>query len=266
MKKVFIALVLIFGIVFVLNTGANALPYPDLDHSPIGPEEFPDPNIVEGSGMVSNLFDVTAGTEITFNYNLITDEFDEEGADVNDYFGAMLLDPLTNSIVEMFYIADIYTSTFSPISEGTVGPHGSYFTYQTGVLSGSLNISSAYTDVALAFGVFDIDDAEVDTGVILDNISGPVPFGDFENGLIGAGGFIIQTEWDYMYGGNVHLLAVGDGFLDGVSTTGFSDNYAYMSTGPEDMPPVVPEPISSTLFLIGGATLGFRRFRKTKVQ
>ena len=30
--------------------------------------------------------------------------------------------------------------------------------------------------------------------------------------------------------------------------------------------PVVPEPISSTLFLIGGATLGFRRFRKSKVQ
>lgn len=29
---------------------------------------------------------------------------------------------------------------------------------------------------------------------------------------------------------------------------------------------VVPEPISSTLFLIGGATLGFRRLRKSKVQ
>ena len=30
-------------------------------------------------------------------------------------------------------------------------------------------------------------------------------------------------------------------------------------------PPVVPEPISSTLFIVGGATLGFRRFRK-KIQ
>lgn len=30
--------------------------------------------------------------------------------------------------------------------------------------------------------------------------------------------------------------------------------------------PVVPEPISSTLFIVGGAILGFRRFRKPKVQ
>jgi hypothetical protein len=31
-------------------------------------------------------------------------------------------------------------------------------------------------------------------------------------------------------------------------------------------PPVVPEPISSTLFIVGGATLGFRRFRKKLKQ
>ena len=39
---------------------------------------------------------------------------------------------------------------------------------------------------------------------------------------------------------------------------------AFANTGGTwSSPSVVPEPISSTLFLIGGATLGFRRFRKT---
>lgn len=267
MKKTLLAVLLIFGVLFAINTTAEALSYPDSEYAPIGADEFPDPNIVEGSGMVSNTFNVTAGDTITFDFNLLTQERSEilEPGDeyVNDYFGAMLMNPLTDEIYETFRIADILTSTFSTITGGTTGPHGSTFSHQTGVISDFITVGSSYTGVSLAFGIFDVEDAEVDTGVIIDNIS--APNGGFDSGLLGTGGYIYQhPDGHYMYGGNVHLLEVDDGSLSGVDTGGLSGNYAYMSTGPENMPspPVVPEPISSALFLIGGATMGFRRFRK----
>lgn len=42
------------------------------------------------------------------------------------------------------------------------------------------------------------------------------------------------------------------------------DNPTYAMHGVGFYPTVVPEPVSSTLFLVGAATLGFRRFRKNK--
>ncbi len=46
-------------------------------------------------------------------------------------------------------------------------------------------------------------------------------------------------------------------------TYGFGETEAGQGSGADgEIPTVVPEPVSSVLFLIGGVTLGFRRFRK----
>lgn len=74
---------------------------------------------------------------------------------------------------------------------------------------------------------------------------------------------------DYSVGANFYMSTTYDIRLRFEGTTG-RDNSANIEVWWDDVylevvsesPPVVPEPISSTLFLVGGATLGFRHFRK----
>jgi len=255
------------GLIFTGALQAHALPYPDpthppLDQSDVGPG-MP-AGTFEGSFMASKGFTVPAGgTTISFNYNFLTDElgaFEAPVPVVNDYFGAGLLPAAGGDPLEVYYIADVLTSSFSLIHGGTgaTGPHGSFFTWETGVLSGSVDISPTYQgqEAVLAFAVFDLEDPFVDSGVLIDNIVG-LPNGDFTGGLLGTGGFIGQDKdgWD-LYGGNVHLLP--DGSLSGVDTTGFSGNYAYLSTGPEAMT-AVPEP--GPLLLLGSGLSGLVVYR-----
>ncbi len=265
MKSLFMKSVL----VLILGLGsvglAQALPFPDPLHPPLGPGDVEPPvplNTFEGSWMVSQMFTVpTEGTTISFDYNFLTSEFNGETYRENDVFGIALFNNHVEDSgpVQFYYLADVSNSTFSPLPK-TTGPHGSYFTHETGVLSDSITIFSPYggTDVKLAFAIFDSGDGFVDSGVLIDNISLPVPNGNFSGGLLGPGGFIGQEKgWD-TYGGNVHLLP--DGSLTGVDTTGFEGNYAYLSTGPGVM---IPEP--ATLLLLGSGLLGMvMRSKKRK--
>jgi hypothetical protein len=74
-----------------------------------------------------------------------------------------------------------------------------------------------------------------------------------DNGTVGA-------TLDYFY------------YSDPILTGGDTGMFKFKVTNPDGTlytlavtPSIVPEPVSSTLFLVGAATLGFRRFRKKSI-
>lgn len=64
----------------------------------------------------------------------------------------------------------------------------------------------------------------------------------------------LTARWDYGSDGTWDLTDTNYGDID-LTHGSYNGGFAAFT--------VVPEPISSILFLVGGATLGFRRFRKT---
>jgi hypothetical protein len=74
-----------------------------------------------------------------------------------------------------------------------------------------------------------------------------------DNGTVGA-------TLDYFYYGDPILSGGGTGQFKFKLSNGDGVLYTLAVT-----PSVVPEPVSSTLFLVGAATLGFRRFRKKSI-
>ena len=87
----------------------------------------------------------------------------------------------------------------------------------------------------------------------------------------------INLQSTYFYWNNVEYLPDANyawaftfamGSKDGKNKAGDSNqgNYAWAVHDGAVGVAVVPEPVSSTLFIVGGATLGFRRFRKKYIK
>lgn len=227
------------------------------------------PETTEGSGFGSQTFLVPAGgTTITFDVNILT----REGPPPTlwyDYlvFGLFApIDPITPlidpgsglPIGSTITVNDLTFTEFTP--SPIFGPHGEEYERQSGVFTASLSVPASLegTLALLGIAIFDIGDAIVDTGAIIDNIVYPGSGGDF------TGGPGTYFGMNGGYEGSFHSLTVGglDDFPSEVGKTGFTGGYVHISTGPESL----PEPgtlllLGSGFLLLGALGSGFWRRR-----
>lgn len=261
MKK--IALLFLVGLGLSLPSLAMAAFY-----QPI-PGMFP--GTTEGSGISSATFTAVGGSTITFNYNFISGEYSSGGVEVDDLFGAGLLDPVTGNFLGIGSIITVSSAGMSDIDGGSTvyGPEGDYFIGQTGSLTYSYTVPTELNgaDVQFAIGVFDVEDTEVASAVLIDNVS--LLGGDFEDDPF--------SLYGYFVGGMIPPTGVGEGPLDGGPAGLFdwsgnesfdldssitepgSGSFAYISTYDAELPPV---PVPGAVWLLGSGLIGLVGVRR----
>ena len=177
----------------------------------------------------------------------------------------------SNSIIRLVLAVSVILLLFSvPANASTdITVFGNQLWQDTGIdlisgqiisitATGSIHFKNGYTD-ALPDGwpegttpYFSVDSLLPSAHVL--SLIGKVDDTALTEGITGYGSGFVGSSYEQIIPTSGRLwLAFNDSYS--------SDNSGSFTANVSSA--VAPEPISSTLFLIGGATLGFRRFRKT---
>lgn len=143
------------------NTGANASSIESFlglgsgDLNSIAASLNPGDTVVEGSALKQTIT-VNAGDKLTFDWNMLTDEF-MASAQMNDFSFVSIVDTMTNISV----LADVMSGSFAASS--------TMFAHETGFNSFSHTFTTGGT-YTIGFGVVDVGHADFGSALVVDNV------------------------------------------------------------------------------------------------
>lgn len=232
------------------------------------------PGTAEGSGFGSAILNVSDGDNFSFNFNFITAE--NENPPVSDWLGVGLGDPVTRNMLFGVPVGGVSPDpssgipalTLYPINNGAqvAGIEGDIFYLETRTTTFSFTLPSGAealgfsdTPLHLAWAVYDLEDGDVATAVLVDNVKhngALMTGGDFGINPFYPGGFFDPN------GGAAGLFEWAPA-LDPLIDRPDDEKFVFISTYNTTLPPV---PIPGAVWLLGSGLVGlYGARRKTNI-
>ena len=247
----------------------------------------------------TNEYSLHTGGDVFINEGSMYGKFDIGGNANIDHFavnydlhagGNVTLGPDASVAANIYDVTDGYTPMFD------YAALNQYYLDTSANIGGlaatatmSAPYSTVYFNVSSGINVFEVDATDLYANYSRIVVDGPSDAVVYINATDISANLGWSLNWDFLNGasqdnvilnfenattltvkgGEINVLApkavtyFPAGTITGNLIVGDLPDGWQVNDGSFDPPTVVPEPISSTLFLVGAATLGFRRFRKT---